>query len=224
MTDNFGHVLLSQSNELLWIARLEELGSLRAVAGLFRGWVPAGFHDNTPRILYVGKATSGKFDEAEVERKSFNIRGAFWAFACQIAAAVGCSEDDIPCIAWSNISKVSYPQIAAEASLIAGFEQVAASTLESDIAATNPDIVVFVSAHFSDRVVELVSQGYAEADWNKSEDEADDPQVGDVWWRRRSDNIAVLWMRHPMGASMKLRQYAAAKIALLAGSQTPAGK
>jgi hypothetical protein len=213
-----GRVLLSQVDEEKWNARHKKLGASLKLADVFRGWIPDGyFASGKPRILYVGKATSGSFKGDQVE-SYFNGKGAFWSFARQIAVAVGCADKNIPCIAWSNISKISCPQIKAERLMIAGFEKDAARTLKSEIAATKPHVIVFVSGHFSDEVVLRVSDGYKDSEWNKSENESNQPKESDVWWKRRPDDRAVLWMRHPMGASKKTRAYAAAKIASLTGA------
>jgi hypothetical protein len=222
MPENAGRTLLSQVEEEKWNARHVELGVSLQLAAVFRGWIPDGyFASGKPRILYVGKATSGRFNQPQVERTSFNGKGAFWNFARQIAAAVGCTEEGIPCIAWSNVSKISCQQIMAELSLIAGFEENAALTLESEIATTKPHVIVFVTGHFSDRVVRLVAHGHEDAEWNKSEKRLIQQKEADIWWKRRPDGGAVLWMRHPMGANRESLAYAAEKIASLTKARRP---
>ncbi len=218
MSEDVGRVLLTGAELVKWQRRYDELGGARELAGLFRGWMPAGFPESAVRILYVGKATSGPFQGEHVERDSFNKdkNRSFWGFARTIATAVGCDGETLRCIAWSNLSKISRPQIAADPSLIAGFEEAAAATLETEIAATAPSIVVFVTNHFGDKAVRLVSQCTEDWQWNRSENEMSDSNVQDVWWRRRKDGIAVLWMRHPQGASSTKLSYAASKVASLA--------
>ena len=77
-------------------------------------------------------------------------------------------------------------------------------------------MIVFVSGHYGEPTVRLISGGLEDSNWNKSELEARSSEEYDVWWRHRSDGVAVLWMRHPMGAKSELRTYAAEKIAFLA--------
>lgn len=228
MPKNNGRVLLSQIEEEKWRSHrtgLENrLGTSIKLAGLFRGWIPDGFEEAKTRILYVGKATSGSFDGDEIERRTFNRKGAFWIFARDIAQAVDCDKKHIPCVAWSNISKVSRAQEKADPSLIAGLEDEASATLKSEIATTKPHIVVFVTSQFGEKVVQQVSDEHSTSEWNKSEDESNDPREADIWWKRRHDGIAVLWMRHPQGAKMAKRKYAAAKIRSLTGLSNNTGQ
>jgi hypothetical protein len=214
MQENNGRLLLTSDEETKWRVRHDQLAASHHLAGLFRGWVPEGFEDQHQRILYVGKATSGSFDVTDAERRYFNGKGAFWNFAKQIAIACNCSEVGIPCIAWSNISKLSGQGVKAEPWLVKGFEEQAAASLEAEIVCTRPQIVVFVTNHFSDLVVRAVSGGHEDSAWSKSEN---DSNQNNIWWRRREDGVAMLWMRHPMGAPMAQRVYAAGKIAALVG-------
>ncbi len=218
MSEKTGCVLLSDAEAKKWKARQKklELGGKPKLTGLFRGWIPEGyFTSGEPRILYVGKATSGSFGGSEPEREYFNGKGAFWHFARQIAAGVRCDDGSIPCIAWSNISKISYPKVKAERSLIDGFEKESAQTLRSEIAKAKPHLIVFVTARFGEKVVRMVSDGEEDREWNKSENESHHKGEWDVWWKCRRDGIAVLWMRHPMGATKQKKAYAAAKISSL---------
>jgi hypothetical protein len=133
---------------------------------LFRGWIPADFLSREPRILYVGQPTSGPFNGHQAERASFNGKGAFWRFARQIAVAAGCSQESIPCIAWSNLSKISCPQIAPDPSLIV------------------------------DRVVRLVAEGDDDSEWNKSENASKHQTEADIggnvgWMAEQSPGCVI---------------------------------
>lgn len=216
MSNSFGMVLLNEAERQKWEKRRVELSLDGEVSGLFRGWKPAGFDSSDVRVLYIGKATSGSFHEEDVESTAFNGKGSFWNFARQIAVALGSSEKDLSCIAWSNISKVSRPQTAADPSVIHRFEAEAAETLKAEIAITNPDIIVFVTNHFCDEVVEEIAASGDDAQWTKSEEESSNAAEADVWWRVRSDGTAVLWMRHPQFAKKELLNFAVNKIASLA--------
>ena len=207
--------MLGETEEAIWRERHQTLSATRTLAGLFRGWVPEKFAAASCRILYVGKATSNSFEGLEPERTYFNGSGTFWAFAKQIAAATNCIDQSLSCVAWSNVSKISLPQVAADRWVIEGFEEEAAATLEAEIAKLHPNIVVFVSGHFSEEIVRLVANATDDQDWNKSENESNDSEVGDVWWTAREDGRPALWMRHPQGSNLKLRGYAAEKIASL---------
>lgn len=218
MSDQQGSLLLNDAEQQKWVNRLEKLKESREVAGLLRGWIPAGYHDSDrPRILYVGKTTSGEFYGNETEEKYFNFKrdGGFWSFARKIARSVNCDENSLTCIAWSNISKISFPQVKAESSLVTGFEDQAAATLQYEIEKTSPHIVVFVSGHFCDAVVCNIAEANDDSQWNRSENESATRLHEDVWWRRKKDGIAVLWMRHPLGAPTKKLEFAAQKVASL---------
>lgn len=216
MSNKTGKTLITLLDEQRWLARSKQFESAHRLAGIFRGWIPeAYFSPGRPRILYVGKATSGEFDGANQERDSFNGKGKFWSFARQIATKVGCPDDEIPCIAWSNVSKISVAQIVAEDALIDGFEEDATSTLESEIATTNPHVIVFVTLRFGELVVRKIANGIDDASWNKSENESNLLGERDIWWKRRSDGTAVLWMQHPMIAKAETLNFATNKVASL---------
>jgi hypothetical protein len=216
MLRHAGHILLSETEGRKWTARHKQFSKEQELAGLFRGWVPNGYADSQTRILYVGKATSGEFAGDSEERESFNKGGsAFWNFARQIAREIGCDDPRLPCIAWSNISKISIRGIEARPELVKGFEDQATSTLEYEIGEANPHVVVFVTMHFSDEVVQRVAEWSTNAVWSKSEEESSNPKEHDIWYRRRQDGRAVLWMRHPMHAYEETLDFAAKKIASL---------
>ena len=181
------------------------------VAGLFRGWKSLSFGSGKARILYVGKASSGDFDSHDVHATSFNGKHSFWDFARQIAERLDCTVEQ--CIAWSNISKLSRRQIKADAFLVDDVDLLV-RTLKFEIKTVNPDIVVFVSAHFNDEVVRQISSGELDFAWNRSENETADLNQGDVWWRK-DKHRAYLWMRHPQGAGIPRLRFASDKIAAL---------
>jgi len=186
------------------------------LAGLFRGWLPEKyFNVGSPRVLYVGKATSGEFDEPEVHSDFFNGNHRFWSFARTIARALDQDDQSLSCIAWSNISKLSRRQIEADSHLLNGLENLAIRTLEDEITRSSPDIIVFVTHHFSDEVVKGVSGFESEARWNRSENESRSSKSDDVWWGLRNDNRHVLWMNHPERTSTERLDFAARKIAYL---------
>lgn len=188
------------------------------LAGVFRGWMPEKYFEfGSPRVMYVGKATSGDFEGPEVHSDSFNGHYGFWAFARRIARELGQNEQALSCIAWSNISKLSQREIKADPNLLHGLEDLAVNTLEHEIEVCKPDIIVFVSHHFSDLVVKRISGFETEASWNRSENELKGQTDDDVWWGLRHDNRHILWMTHPNGTSTERLDFAAGKIAYLVG-------
>jgi hypothetical protein len=73
MPENAGRTMLGDIEKQKWNARYVELAAHHELAGLFHGWIPDGyFAPGRPRILYVGKATSGPFNGFQSERISFN--------------------------------------------------------------------------------------------------------------------------------------------------------
>ncbi len=200
------------------------------LAGLFVGHVPTGFADQPKKILYVGKATRGQFRRpADTSDDPTNFDwtlqlhqkyaaelfadlrcGGFWPFADKISKEM--DSDSRSNLAWTNLCKMGMTTKNPSDKLIDFQKSLAIQTLRAEIDLYRPDLVVFVTNNFAKQILfEAVNAEDIES-WSKSEMETP-REVEDIWWRRgRSDCPAILWMRHPQGATREQTGYAIKKM------------
>jgi|GEM_PF-4536447 len=200
------------------------------LAGLFVGHVPADFAVQQTKILYVGKATRGQFksvtdssDDRTDFDQTFQLHqnyaadlfaglscGAFWPFADKISKQMG--SDSRSNLAWTNLCKIGMTTKNPSAKLIAEQKVLATLTLRAEIESYRPTLVVLVTNNFARDILLEAVDGQDLASWTKSEMEAS-KRVDGIWWRPASPSFpALLWMRHPQGATREELDYAIEKM------------
>ena len=196
--------------------RLELVENGQELAGVFLGYVPEQFGESGKRVLYIGQATSGAFDEVDPHPGAFDGSHAFWSFARSFASAIAPGMTPHSCVAWSTISKLARVGISPDPSLLTGLEDLAARTSVQEIATTCPNVVVFVSHHFGENILRDVVESVNPSDWYKSEDESSNQEHDDVWWKQPTLGApAIVWRRHPRSDNKQRLDYSAKLIARL---------
>jgi hypothetical protein len=176
------------------------------LAGLFRGFKPTAFDDQRQRVLLIGKATAGEFNGQEAHEQSFNGRSPFWQLGRRLSQIAGCDTDEMPNIAWSNVTKIGVVVGNPSPSLQLAQAALASKTLRQEIRDCNPSLVVFACDGFGDEVVYdalNVRRGGA------NDFETRTALHGEFYIRgaiQEGDEQlpAMLWIKHPQGKPTEL--------------------
>ena len=200
------------------------------VEGLFVGHVPDGYKTEGKRILYVGKATDGAFEVPLSSTKSSYSRlvtiasdcfyckpaAGFWSFAANLSRTLNRNCEELRNVAWSNLCKISASEGVPSNDLIEAQFDLACETLLTEIAECEPSVVVFVTHHFGEEILNKVVDTVNSLSWQRSENDVS-RSVDDVWWKNGGQGSpAFLWMRHPQFAPSTLKSYAIDKVQTLA--------
>ena len=180
-----------------------ELSNVEAgpeLAGLFLGHKPPGFLRHSRRILYIGKATAGPFNDQNASSKYFWCnQSAFWSFACRLSRRADPDCSDLTNLAWSNLCKIGTTLGNPGRNLVAAQRALAVETLQAEIAALRPTLVACVAANYlADDFI------YDTLKVRRGMDGFEECSVGTsaMYHRAPRDGFpAMLWMQHPQGKS-----------------------
>lgn len=122
------------------------------LAGKFQPYVPPGFNEHARRILYVGKATKGEFDEPNANESAFNGDTPFWRFARSISELADPACKDLSNVAWSNLFKQGVTVGNPEGRTAEAQRDEAATLLRHEALTLNPTLIVLVNADYYEEV------------------------------------------------------------------------
>jgi hypothetical protein len=189
------------------------------------------------RILLVGKATAGNWFQAEyrralrrspdeavwerLERNRGFVRQkgnskSFWNLFCRLAALN--PDHGLDSVVWSNVAKIGRLKGNPSGRLLLAQEGLAVHTLRAEMREYKPALAMFVVG--SDRVLSRVIEQAVEIspnEWSRSEEVDRASKITDVWWK--AGRPALLWTRHPQGASRGEVEYWAARVQELISPQ-----
>ncbi|MEK6397159.1 MAG: hypothetical protein V4734_03660 [Terriglobus sp.] len=216
MAGESGQHLVGDIHAKEWEEHRRDWAAVTRVTPVFRGWMPDGYEtEESPRVLLVGKATSGAFDQPDDHQDSFNGKYAFWAFARRIARALDQPVNPLACVAWTNIAKFNTTGIEPTPEVLRDAKELVVQTLFAEIRKAQPDVVVFTVSHFCDEVVQRVAKAPSDTYWDFDGLNSVE-SIHDIWWRTSDTGISYVWMCHPQGASEEHLNFASNKIASLA--------
>lgn len=154
--------------------------------------------DETPTLAYCQKGTTDFLDEIRAGRYD----SAFWRFARQLghAAAGEVRIDDLQNVVWTNVCKLTdLCRGNPSGKLLAVQTSLAVETLQEEIQAYDPMVVVFLSDEYADIIRKIVGD-MNDTNWQREAVDSDW-----LWWRGPLNGLpAILWTRHPERAR---RQY-----------------
>jgi hypothetical protein len=177
------------------------------------------------RILLVGKATAGGWwqveyrkalltssSEAVSERLGRNRsfvqqKGnskSFWNLFCRLAALN--PDFGLDSVVWSNVAKIGRLKGNPTGRLLSAQEELAVRTLKAEIKEYKPALTMFVVGCDKglSRIVERAVDTPADK-WKRSEEVDRANGIAGVWWKQGPP--ALLWTRHPQGASRSEVEY-----------------
>jgi len=194
-----------------WKALRSEISSARngklPLAGLFLGHIPDGYEKQSKRVLFVGKATAGEFNEEDASSLSFNGKSSFWQFARQVSRCAGGKSVEPVNVAWSNVSKIGVAKGNPSKSLQLAQAALACKTLQDEIETCKPTLVVFVCDGYGDEIIyEAVNANRGGA----NDFEIRHSSHGEFYVRKAiqigsKQYPAMLWVKHPQGKSSERR-------------------
>ncbi len=229
--------MISQNLQRAWFELYRDLANAKEpVAAPFFSVAPRKYNSQETNILYVGKATAGEWNENNnfqrrassglvgriTERRNQNRsfvescamskkRSApgFWSFAHQLSEVVNGGSCDLRNLVWTNLCKIGVLKENPSGEVLKRQRELAIDTLRAELRIYNPDLIVFVTANFGkDILLEALEFSNDDNLWKKSETHS---RVKDVWWHDNHPHRGILWMRHPQGSPLDLRQYALKK-------------
>jgi len=198
----------------LWIEKFDELekGFPEAnVVGPFLGSEPDRYDPSLPSVLYVGWATRGRWVDREewqnaeellakirdVRKKELNTGGGpFASLARRLSEAIAkaCSSnlaEPLQNLIWTDICKVGVAKGNPPEKIYRPQFHLAVDTLRAEIEAYHPRLVMFVTGHDYDEVVQEVVCETGDASWQQHQD---------FCLRYANQSLpAVLWTPHPQG-------------------------
>ena len=180
------------------------------LAGLFKGHIPETYALKKQRILYIGKATEGKFGIENASSMYFNCNGAaFWALARRFSTAADPSCNALENVAWSNLCKIGTISDCPVNQLADAQHQLAVESLQEEITRVQPTLIVCVAEGYQDhffyealQVVQGKDDGFLSADVDG---------VPYYYRGRRDSWPPILWMKHPQ---LRKRSYVDAVVAM----------
>ena len=174
------------------------------LAGLFLGYMGSTWEQQTSKVLYVGKATAGSFDEVDAHEKGFGKSTAFWSVAREISTAVGFDGAELDNIAWSNIFKIGLSKRNPDEQLQLAQKCLAIRTLQEELSALKPDLLVITAegwADSDDLIYEVLRTSRGADGFEEKKDDG-----GTFYTRAARDGLPpVLWIQHPE-RKLKLRR------------------
>jgi hypothetical protein len=183
------------------------------LAGKFQCYVPPGFALHERRVLYVGKATAGKYVDVDAQELYSGKSSAFWNFARSISQLADPHCKDLSNLAWSNIFKQGVVSGNPYGKTAEAQRQEAEDELRKEVETVIPTLIVMVNAGYYE---EIAKAAYLIGDDELSELNQTTVQGEskyDLWSRPAHGDIPPLvWMYHPQG---KRKEYLEAGIALI---------
>lgn len=176
-------------------------------------------------ILVVGKATDGDYwshdyrdalqrslddaidDRLELNRRFVRCEGnrrAFWKFLCGLVDRD--ADPDLDGVIWSNVAKIGSRKGNPSGRLLSAQRDLAGRTLIEEVREYRPQLVVFVTANYADKIISDAF-GFTDAGWKNSPKGAPDREV---WWLRHSPDFPkarFLWVQHPQGKTREQIDY-----------------
>jgi hypothetical protein len=188
----------------------------RCLAGPFLSVPPASYDPaRTPSVLYVGKATAGKWclsrymrlrtlkdrrqctaDFLENYVKTGRYSSAFWRFAQRlsegVAAATKSNIEPLQNLVWTNICKIGVKQGNPSGYVFRAQRELAVESLRFEIKRYRPRLVVFVTGDYGAEIVDAVVCDVGRSTWHKE-------RGRDLfWWHEPIGKMpAILWAYHP---------------------------
>jgi aerobic carbon-monoxide dehydrogenase small subunit len=206
-----------------WIKKARELNEKgTACCAPFFSSKPSGYDNSSRKVLLVGKATAGWYwnggrdslailsdrqlavgqlqtNLAEREWREGKQNRGFWDFMLRTASAFGDDSPNPQNLIWSNLFKIGGEKGNPGLRLAAYQEDLAIQTLQLEINAYRPDVVIFTTIGYFENVVRKVVGMHREPDWVSMGEGSQD----ETWTLRNSTRPQILWTRHPAFKSSK---------------------
>jgi hypothetical protein len=189
------------------------------LAGPFFGHAPKTFAKSNTKILYIGKATAGTFDEPDASRCHFGANEKmFWSFARRLGSKTGDPTDPLANIAWSNLCKIGTRIKNPGAALAIEQQELAVKILSAEIQFLQPSLIVCVAGYtiYDDFF-------YKSLNTTRGQDGfLGKPQDNPTLYVRSSlpPYPPILWMRHPQFRPASYLDFAEAEALQLLKSKT----
>jgi hypothetical protein len=193
----------------------------------------SGLHNAQHRLLFIGQATGrGWYDkefmyehnldtpyasiisERQARNRTFvsdngRRNGLFWHTFREMSRKLGNADGEHSNALWSNIAKIGVSSGNPKGMLLSLQSDLAARTLQSEISAYHPSVVVFASGEYGSSIV-LSATKTIVGNWKRSEDDPVLKRIdNDFWWIPRDGQAgtpAYLWTRHPSHGVSSLRR------------------
>lgn len=185
-------------------------------AGKFKCFVPPTFPEHRRRVLYVGKATAGEFNDEHANEKWFNnVDSPFWRLARRISELADPDCTDLSNLAWSNIFKQGVTRGNPSGKFAGGQRQAALQELKAEVDQLKPSLIVLVTGDYYDDIPKAAYQiiNGEVGDQALTRKAVPGEEKWDLWSRPAYSSFPpIVWTYHPQG---KRTEYVEAALALV---------
>ena len=190
------------------------------LAGKFTTHSSPSYKSRGRRILYIGKATAGAFEEEHASARYFNWNGPFWDFARVISRRADPACEDLSNLVWSNIFKQGVTRGNPSGSIADQQRVDAVAELKKEAEELKPSIIVLVTAGYYEEIPKEafdITDGEGEPSM-LIEAAAEGESRHALWSRPAFQGVPpIVWMHHPQGKSSVYRAAAVNLIVQTAG-------
>ena len=190
-------------------------------AGRFKVTTHPDFHKQQRRILYIGKATAGTFEEDDAAEHAFEHgQSSFWRFARKISRLADPAMDNLENLAWSNLIKQGVTS-GNPKSLSEDQKAEAVGILRKEVADLKPNLIVLVTVGYEEDIPKAafdIEDGETIGNDGKLKTLPVSDQAYSIWSREVYRAFPpIVWLNHPQGKRLEYTDAALHEIKRLTG-------